>query len=249
MKNQVGHKLIRYGAVSSTNEVLKRLAEDGVEPGTVVVAEVQNKGRGRLDRTWESPKGGLWLSVLLDAEKQTAEGKTGLITLTAGCAVAEAISNTFKLEARVKWPNDVLIKGKKVCGILGEMLKVEKKQLAVLGIGVNVNNPVKKGYDFSPFSTSLTEELKKELAMEELEAEILCQLEKRNALLINGEFNAILEDWRKLADTLGKNVRIITPTGQLEGMAKDIDDNGSLLVKMLDGKIETITAGDCEHLA
>jgi BirA family biotin operon repressor/biotin-[acetyl-CoA-carboxylase] ligase len=248
MKNPIGHKIIRYGAVSSTNGVLKKLAEDGVEPGTVVVAEVQERGRGRLQRTWESPKGGLWLSVLLDAEKQTAEGKTGLITLMAGCAVAEAISNTFKLEARVKWPNDVLIKGKKVCGILGEMVNVRKKHLAVIGIGVNVNNPVKKGYDFSPFSTSLTEELKKELAMEELEAEILCQLEKRNQLLSNGEFDAILEDWRKLADTLGKKVRLMTPTGQLEGVAKDIDENGSLLVKKPDGKIETVTAGDCEHL-
>lgn len=256
MFNIIGHKIIRYDTVMSTNEVLRELALDGVKPGTVVVSGVQTRGRGRMERTWESPEGGLWLSVLLDASTEIEQDKFGLIPLMAGCAVAGAISRITGLDAMVKWPNDVLIKGRKVCGILGEMVKAEGEQLAIVGIGLNVNNPVQTGYEFSKVSTSIAEELGKDSIdrlensiLEDLESAILYELELRNNVLASGKFDDILNEWRTLSDTLGKRVRIKTETEVIEGLARDIDENGSLLVEKGDGQVEKVMAGDCEHIS
>ncbi len=246
MHRTIGRKIVRFDSVTSTNEVLKELAHEGVEPGTVVVGTIQTEGRGRLERAWESPEGGLWLSVLLDASPEIFENKFGLIPLMTGCAVASAISTTG-LEARVKWPNDVLIDGKKVCGILGEMLKVREMQLAVVGIGLNVNNPVQEGYEFSPVSTSMTEELGKNVNLEELEYVLLCELDSRNALLGAEKFDEILGEWRSLSDTLGRRVLITSLDEKIEGIVKDIDENGSLILDV-EGREKTVLAGDCQHL-
>jgi BirA family biotin operon repressor/biotin-[acetyl-CoA-carboxylase] ligase len=243
----IGQKIFRYESVTSTNEVLKDLAQDGFEPGTVVVGGIQIRGRGRLERSWESPKGGLWLSVLLDASPSFHEDKFGIIPLMTACAVAHAIASATTLAVRVKWPNDVLINERKTCGILGELLKVNNSQLAVVGIGINVNNPVRAGYEFSPVSTSLYEELGKEVNLEELERVLLTELDCRVTLLAEKKFDAILEEWRSLSDTLGRKVRITTQTGEIEGLAKDIDENGSLIIET-DDKTITILAGDCAHL-
>ena len=249
MHKVIGRKIIRYESVTSTNEVLKELALDGVEPGTVVVSGIQTEGRGRMSRTWESPEGGLWLSVLLDATSEIEQETLGIIPLMAGCAAVSAISLLTGLNARVKWPNDVLIKGRKVCGILGEMVKVEERQLAIIGMGLNVNNPVQEDYEFSQVSTSIVEELGDKASIDELEAAILEELEVRAALLAKGEFHSIIEEWRGLSDTLGKRVRIKIQTEDIEGLARDIDENGSLLVEMGDGEVEKVMAGDCEHIS
>jgi len=243
----IGQKVFRYHSVTSTNEVLKELAAEGFEPGTVVIGAIQTKGRGRMERTWVSPEGGLWLSVLLDASPEFRENKFGIIPLMTGCAVANAVSAAAGLAARVKWPNDVLINGKKVCGILGEIIDVEGKHLAVVGIGINVNNPVHEGYEFSPISTSIAEELGKEVNLEELERVLLAELDCRNNLLNEEKFDDILGEWRSISDTLGKKVRITTQTGDIEGLAKDIDENGSLMLER-GGQVEIVLAGDCSHL-
>lgn len=249
MHKMIGRKIIRYDSVNSTNEVLRELAREGVEPGTVVVSAVQTEGRGRMSRTWESPEGGLWLSVLLNATSEIEQDKFGLIPLMAGCAAVSAISDITSLNARVKWPNDVLVRGRKVCGILGEMVKVEERQLAIIGMGLNVNNPVQTGYEFSLASTSIVEETGDKASIDELEAAILEELEVRAALLANGEFDDILNEWRELSDTLGKRVRIKIQTEDIEGIARDIDENGSLLVEKGDGQVEKVMAGDCEHIS
>lgn len=243
----IGQKIFRYDSVTSTNEVLKELAMEGFQPGVAVISGIQTKGRGRMERAWESPEGGLWLSVLLDASPEFRENKFGLIPLTVGCAVAETISAVTGLEVRVKWPNDVLIEGKKVCGILGEIVEVEGKHLAIVGIGINANNPVREGYEFSQISTSIAEELGKEADLEELEHVLLAELDCRANLLADQKFDAILEEWRSLSYTLCKKVKITTQTGEIEGLAKDIDDNGSLILER-DGQVETVLAGDCAHL-
>ncbi len=256
MHKLIGRKIIRHDSVTSTNEVLKELAIEGLEPGTVVVSAVQTKGHGRMERTWESPEGGLWLSVLLDATSEIELDKFGLIPLMAGCAVVCAISRIVGLDARVKWPNDVLIKGRKVCGILGEMMKAEEKQLAIIGIGLNVNNPVQEGYEFSQASTSIVEEMGDRASIEglgaaiidDLESAILSELELRNNMLAGGKFDDILNEWRTRSDTLGKRVKIRTQTEEIEGLARDIDESGSLLVERGDGRVEKVLVGDCEHV-
>ncbi len=242
----IGQKIFRYGSVTSTNVILKELALEGFEPGTVVVSVIQTKGCGRLERAWDSPKGGLWLSVLLDTGGVQSGEKFGLIPLMTASAVADAMASTAALAARLKWPNDVLINGKKACGILGEILKVEGKQLAIVGIGLNVNNPVREGYEFSAVSTSVSEELGKDADLLELETAILSELANRNSLLNAGKYDQILNEWRGLSDTLGKRVKITTPTEEIEGIAKDVNESGSLVLER-DGKVETIVAGDCEH--
>ncbi|MDO9536972.1 MAG: biotin--[acetyl-CoA-carboxylase] ligase [Thermoplasmata archaeon] len=247
MNRKLGFKTIRYESVTSTNEVLRKLAEEGLEPGTVVTAKVQTQGKGRMTRKWESPEGGLWMSVLLETENGFDNEKFGLLPLMAGSSVATAIIMEYDLEAGVKWPNDVLVNGKKVCGILGELLTVNEKQLAIIGIGINVNNPVQKGYDFSSVSTSVVEEFGKKVKLEVLENTILEELNFRAELLETKDYDKILEDWRNLSETLGKKVTIHAPKEKITGIAKDIDENGSLLVDT-DGRIVKVIVGDCEHL-
>jgi BirA family biotin operon repressor/biotin-[acetyl-CoA-carboxylase] ligase len=243
----IGQKIFRYDSVTSTNVILRELALEGFEPGTVVVSTIQTKGCGRLERTWDSPKGGLWLSVLLKTEGVLSGEKFGLIPLMTSSAVATALANTAGFAVRVKWPNDVLINGKKACGILGEIIKVDEKQMAIVGIGLNVNNNVKEGYEFSAVSTSVSEELGKDADLLELEAAILCELANGNDLLNTGKYDNILKEWRDRSDTLGKKVRITTATEEIEGLAKDIDENGSLVLDR-DGQAVTVMAGDCTHL-
>jgi BirA family biotin operon repressor/biotin-[acetyl-CoA-carboxylase] ligase len=244
---KIGQKIFRYDSVTSTNEVLKELALEGFEPGTVVVSEIQLKGRGRLDRTWESPEGGLWMSVLLDTSPEILENKFGLIPLMTACAVADAITGASGLVARLKWPNDVLIDERKTCGILGEVVTVRERQLAVVGMGINVNNPVREGYEFSPVSTSIAEELGKPVDLEELEIVLLCELDRRNVLLSETKFDEILEEWRSLSDTLGRRVMITTLDDTIEGIAKDIDESGSLILDVKGREVPILT-GDCQHL-
>ena len=245
---KLGHKIIRYDRVSSTNEVLRELAHDNFEPGTVVVARTQTRGKGRMTRTWESPEGGLWLSILMETEDSFDNNKFGIIPLMSGCAVATAIMNEYNIEAGVKWPNDVLIDGKKICGILGELLNVDGKQMAIIGIGINVNNGVQEGYEFSQFSTSLIEERGRKSKIEDLENAILMELNYRNDMLVAGEYDELLNEWRELSGTLGKRVKITAPNEMIEGLAVDIDENGSLILELDDNGRKTVNVGDCTHL-
>ncbi|MCK5024432.1 MAG: biotin--[acetyl-CoA-carboxylase] ligase [Thermoplasmata archaeon] len=248
ISQKLGHRIIRYDTVTSTNEVLRELAQEEIEPGTVVVAKVQTKGKGRMARTWESPEGGLWMSVLLETEKNFENNKFGIIPLMSGCAVATAVMHEYNIEAGVKWPNDVLINGKKACGILGEILNVGEKQLAIIGIGININNKVQEGYEFSQVSTSLIEERERKSRIEELENAILLEMNHRNEMLAAGKYDELLDEWRELSNTLGSRVKITAPNEEFEGLAKDIDENGSLILEMDDNSLKTINVGDCTHL-
>jgi BirA family biotin operon repressor/biotin-[acetyl-CoA-carboxylase] ligase len=243
----LGNKIIRYETVTSTNQVLKELMEEGLGNGTLVTAKVQTAGRGRLDRTWESPEGGLWMSILLELDDSFDINRIGLISLIAGSSVTTAILMEFGVDAGVKWPNDVLISGRKVCGILAEMHIFQDKRFVILGIGINANNKMTNAYDFSDSSTSICEEFGKKVEMSVLENTILEELDFRMELLKNAVFDKILEDWRELSVTLGRRVNVVTPSGEIRGLAKDIDIDGSLLIDM-DGRIEKVLVGDCRHL-
>ena len=243
-----GRKIFRYETIGSTNEALKELAQKGAGPGTVVVSTIQTKGKGRMTRTWESPEGGLWMSILLETEKDFDNNKFGLIPLMSGCAIATSVMHEYNIDAGVKWPNDVLINGKKACGILGEIINVDGKQLAIIGIGINVNNKVQEGYEFSQISTSIIEERGSKSKLEDLENTILMEIKYREEMLAAGKYDELLDEWRELSDTLGNRVKITAPNEVFEGLAKDIDENGSLILEMDDGSLKTINVGDCQHL-
>jgi len=247
MSKLLGSKIIRYGVVPSTNAILKELVADGIGPGTVVTAGKQTDGRGRLSRKWESPIGGLWMSVLLEMNSSIDIDKFGLVPLMAGASVATAILMEYGLDAGVKWPNDVMIDGRKVCGILCELIECNGAHHAIIGIGINVNNPVKEGYVFSGISTSIAEEFDKSVKMEVLENTILEELDFRSDLLFNGEYDKILDDWRELSVTIGKKIKIITPNEEVSGIARNIDENGSLIIEN-NGQLVKVSTGDCQHL-
>jgi BirA family biotin operon repressor/biotin-[acetyl-CoA-carboxylase] ligase len=168
----------------------------------------------------------------------------------AGLAVAKTLSETLGLDAKIKWPNDILIAGKKACGILTEMrTSVAEINYIILGIGINANFDVKElPREFSTHSTTLKQELGKDVDLTELLLNILDELEHNYKLLQLGKSSEILNLWRKYSDTLGKNVRITTNQDSFEGLAIDVDETGALLIKNKNNEIKKFLTGDCIHL-
>lgn len=240
----LGYPFLCFRELTSTNDMAKELAMGGAREGTVVTAETQTHGRGRLKRKWLSPAGGLWLSTIL--RPRTELKHASKLTLMVSVAVAKTISKLFRLKAEIKWPNDVLIEGKKVCGILTEA-KTEGETLAfvVVGIGINANFDVNT---LPPYlqdsSTTLKEELRKEVERESLLCTLLEEIELYYHLFISGKFSTMLNEWRGLASFLGSYVQVVSRGEKLEGQAIDIDENGALMVKLRDQAIRKVTSGD-----
>jgi len=247
MPRLLGRKTVRYGSVTSTNLMLKELAMAGIEAGTVVTATVQTEGRGRLGRKWESPEGGLWMSVLLEFDRSFDIRRIGLLPLMAGASVATAVAMEYDMETGVKWPNDVLVGGRKLCGILCEFIEPGERRCAITGIGVNVNNPVRADYAFSHQSTSVAEECARTVPLEVLENTILEELDFRWGLLSEGNFQKLVDDWQDMSLTVGKHVTVETPSGIVRGIARGIDQTGALVVET-SGETRSVNAGDCQHL-
>ena len=235
-------KIHHFWQTNSTMDVAKALAKKGAEGGTIVIAESQTHGRGRLGRGWFSPKGGIYLTLILKPEISPVYAPR--INLMASIAVARAIRNLFGLKAELKWPNDVLIKGKKVCGILAEMeAETDVVNFVNVGIGINANTSVSQ---YEKRATSLKEELGKEVSRKEFLNSVLKEINRQQVLLTKGD---LLEEWRDLSATLGRDVRIVAPGGEIIGQAIDIDTNGALILKADDGSLNTAIAGDCIHLS
>lgn len=235
-------KLHRFGGVSSTMEAAGKFAEEGAEEGTIVLAETQTSGKGRLGRKWYSPPDGLYLSLIL--RPKIAPASAQMITFMSAVAAAKALRR-YGLDAMIKWPNDVLIDERKVCGILTEIsLSLNSINYVIIGIGMNVNSEPSK--DLKGTATSIKEELKKEVDREELLKRLLEELEAQYTLLL-GEFHSILGEWKRLSATLRKNVRVEMQREVIEGEAVDVNENG-LILKLQDGSFRTIIAGDCIHI-
>lgn len=240
----IGRKLHVYDAVSSTNDVAKALGLEGVEEGTVIIAETQTKGRGRMDRGWFSPKGGLWFSIILKPEIKAKE--VPKITLAVGVAVAKALKRQLNLDAEVKWPNDVLVNGRKVCGILTESVTCgEEVKIVVVGVGLNANIDLQKfPRSIREAITTLKEELKTEVSLELLLCEVFYRIEREYATFLEEGFTRILSEWKTLAPFIGKNVEVTVFGEKFRGLAEDVDADGSLTVRLSDGSVKRVTAGD-----
>jgi BirA family biotin operon repressor/biotin-[acetyl-CoA-carboxylase] ligase len=244
----VGREVRWYDSLPSTNEAARDLAEAGEAEGIVVVADEQTAGRGRLGRTWASPRGGLWLSIVLrppwPAVRIPAAG------LAASEAVAEAVEATARLRARVKWPNDVLVGGRKVAGLLLEAGPIRGAaavpEWVVLGIGINANVPPRALPPRPQYpATSLEAVLGRPVERGPLLRAVL-RLVNRDyaALRRDGGGAEVLRRWRERSDTLGCLVQIATTSGTLEGRAYDIDETGALLLRTLAGAERRVLAGD-----
>ena len=239
-----GCKVFCFKELSSTQEVAKKLAAQGCAEGTVVVAEKQTKGRGRIGREWVSPMGGVWLSIVLRPEIPPQHSQR--ITLVTGVAVAKTIRKLYGLDAKIKWPNDVLVNGYKVCGILVEASgEADRINYMVVGVGVNLNvDFAKVNPSLVGIAASISQILGKKVSRVEFIREFLVEMEKLYILFNRSKFNQILVEWKNLSETLGCKVKVISQKEAFVGKALDVDEDGFLLVRVEDGTVRKIVAGD-----
>jgi len=240
----IGRTIHFFLEVTSTNDIAKELALKGAKEGTVIVAVTQSRGRGRLNRKWFSPRGGLWFSIILRPKVNPRDAPK--LTLTMSVAVARTINKLFNLKAEIKWPNDVLVEGKKVCGVLTETsTEGNNLNFAVLGVGVNANFSLNDfPVNLRNFSTTLKEELRREVDCEALLRSLLEETEHYYSMFAQGMFNPILIEWKRLAKFLGSYVEVTCFNEKVEGLAMDIDENGALIVKLRDQTKRKIVVGD-----
>ncbi|MCF6268357.1 MAG: biotin--[acetyl-CoA-carboxylase] ligase [Melioribacteraceae bacterium] len=238
--NFIGTNFIFYDEVDSTNEQL--LKDTSISNhGTVLFADNQVKGRGRLDREWISDKhNSLTFSILLT--ENLSANNINLINLAASVAVAQSLENLYQLDVRLKWPNDVLIKTRKVCGILVESVsKGDTVERLVIGIGVNVNQPIFEG-KFNVPPTSIRKEAGKVSSRERLIAEILNEFE-RILKKIRKDPDSVLNSWRSRCKMIGERIKVVDGETATYGIFEDIDDKGFLLLNDRDG-VKKIFNGD-----
>ena len=230
-----------FPEIGSTMDAARELAKKGAEEGTIVIAEAQTRGRGRLSREWLSPEGGIYFTIVLRPRISPAYAPR--INLMASVAVAATIRKLFGLKAELKWPNDVLIEGRKVCGILAEIdAEMDVVNFVNVGIGINANTSIPQ---FEKTVTSLKDALGKEISRKEFLSALLMEIERQQPLLMEAD---LLEEWKKLSVTLNKDVRIVAPGEVIVGRAIDIDTTGALIVKEENGSLKKAMAGDCIHL-
>ena len=245
---RIGHPLHCLATVDSTNRAAWALAREGAPEGTMVIADRQTAGRGRLERVWQSPPGcNLYASIVLRPPIPAAE--TPRITLAAGVAVAEALLPLCPAGVNLKWPNDVRIGEKKVCGILAERKTAGAAVALVVGIGVNVNI-VRADFDpaFRESATSLLEETGRIHSREELAVALCGRFEKWYKTLLCEGFPPVRERWLSLSGMAGKRVRLLFRGEEREGLVAGIDGDGALLLSDERGDIRRVTAGDARIL-
>lgn len=238
----LAQELIYLPEVDSTNQEVKRIASNYPD-GTVVVAEYQTAGKGRLGRIWSSPKGtGLWFSILLKPE--ITPNQIAGITLACGLGVCRAIRKYTGLNALIKWPNDIIIGNKKICGILTEM-KAEANRIsyAIAGIGINVNT-TEFEEDIKHKATSLSVEANKAIDRAELFKEIMVYLEKSFDDYFSKPDGAISDEYIKLCATLGRNVTVTRGNTIFNGRAVGVEATGDLLVEASDGTTIQVSSGE-----
>ncbi len=243
-----GRSILFLGEVGSTNDIARRLAEEGAPEGTVVTAESQTQGRGRRGRPWASTPGkSLLFSIVLRPKLPPDE--LPKITLAAAVAVARTC-RTFRIKAGIKWPNDLLVDGRKLCGILTETApKKDKMTPVVLGIGINLHQTTRDFLkELRPIATSCFLATGRKVKNALFFQELLRELESTYGWLTNGDLDRVLLEWRKNSVSLGKRVKVTQANGVFVGEAFDIDGIGALLVKTGMGKVERVLSGDVEVL-
>ena len=241
----IGRDIRVFQETTSTNDVIDKLARDGVPEGVVVFAESQIRGRGRLGRKWVSPAHkGLWFSALLRPELRPQAATQ--LTIASATALVRAIQGRTGSRPEIKWPNDILISGRKVAGILTEMhAELDAVKYVIVGIGVNVN--LGEGdfpADLRRFATSLRIETGETLDRAELAAETLRQLDRDYARVCCGQFESVADEWEDLCHTIGRDVVILVGDRRLRGRAESLDADGALLLRTQHGHLERVIGGD-----
>jgi len=241
----VGRDIRVFEQTTSTNDVMEKLARDEVKEGIVVFAESQTKGRGRLGRAWLSPaRKGLWFSVLLRPDLRPPE--TTQLTVASAAALRRAIQSETGLVPEIKWPNDILIRGKKVAGILTELsAELDRVRHVILGIGVDVNlNAHEFPAELRNSATSLKIEAGRVISRPELATAILRELDHDYARVCGNRFAAVADEWEAHCTTIGRAVTIRVGDRKISGRAESLGEDGALRLRTEHGHLERITGGD-----
>ena len=239
-------KLLVFNDIDSTNSTAKNLARAGAEEGTVVIAQTQNKGRGRFDRIWQSPEGGMYLSIIL--RPKISLQYASLLTFVAALTVVKTI-HSYGLSATIKWPNDVRVQRKKIAGILLESeINGDHIEYVIVGIGINLNIDIQKlPSNIRSCSTSISSEVGSPIRYDEFFRTLFKHFDELYKRFNENQFEGIIREWKTFTDTLGKSICVRTRTEQIQGIALDVDRSGFLLLKTDRGEIRKIVSGDCLH--
>jgi BirA family biotin operon repressor/biotin-[acetyl-CoA-carboxylase] ligase len=229
-----------FKEVSSTMDIALEMARKGCPGGSVVVADRQLKGRGRLARLWRSAQGGLYFTMVLKPEMPPALGAR--VSFAASLHLALTLKRLHGVEARVKWPNDILVDEKKIAGMLSLMeAEVDRIDFLNIGIGLNVNNDPSKQ---EPGATSLKRLLGHAVSRKQILADFLDAFEPQ---LTESALSTVIDQWKAHTVTLNRPVKIVTTRESLSGIARDIDPAGGLVLELADGSTRTVIYGDCFH--
>ena len=233
-----------FDTLDSTNICAKRMAEEGAPNGTLVIADEQTAGRGRCGRAWETPKGTAIAMTLLMRPNLRPE-KASMLTLVMGMAVTRAVNELYSLNCQIKWPNDAVVDGKKICGILTEMSTEEDSiRYVVVGIGINVNTESFTP-EISDTATSLKLSLGHELKRAPLIGAVLKSFEQYYSRFMEyGDMTGLMDEYNEMLANRKRQVRVLDPHGSYEGMALGIDKEGCLLVKREDDSVSAVISGE-----
>lgn len=244
--NRFGRNIHHFDVLDSTQTIAHKLAQDGAPEGTLVISEEQTAGRGRMARPWESAYGtGIWMTIIVRPDVTPQQASS--YTLVVAVAISKAIKALYKnVELAIKWPNDLLINGKKCTGILTEMqAEADCVQALLVGIGINANQVEA---DFSPeiadIATSLRLAAGEEINRAALVATILQYLEQYTEMFVENGFASIKDEWEQASCTIGQRIEVTTLREQFEGVASGITDEGVLQVRLDNGTVRTIYSGD-----
>lgn len=241
----VGRDIRVFEETGSTNDIVEKLARDGVKEGVVVLAESQSRGRGRLGRKWASPaRKGLWFSVLLRPELRPQAATQ--LTVAAATSLCRAIRAQTDLVPQVKWPNDILIGGRKVAGVLTELnAEPDRVKHLTLGIGLDVNLDAGDfPAEVRPLATSLKLAAGRAIPRSELAAGLLRELDADYARIRRGQFAGLADEWESQCVTLGRRVRLLLGAREVTGRAEALDEDGALLLRTDHGRLERVIGGD-----
>lgn len=241
----IGKSVISFDTVSSTIDAAASLAGEGAPEGTVVVAESQTGGRGRLGRKWSSPAGsGIWTSIILRPPVSPRDAPK--LTLLTAVSVATVLNEHYEIDARIKWPNDVVVNGRKICGALTELVaEQDAVRYVIASFGLNVNQTRSKfPKEVAATATSMRIERRSRFDRPQVFRRVLGELDEQYAQFMKRGGEEILHQWRELSCTLGRYVRVQLRDASVEGVAKDLDHDGSLIVETGDGALRSVSYGD-----
>ncbi|HVP22647.1 MAG TPA: biotin--[acetyl-CoA-carboxylase] ligase [Conexivisphaerales archaeon] len=242
---RIGHRVLYREQADSTQDMARKAAEGGCEDGTLVVAETQTSGRGRLGRRWDSDRGGLWFTVVI--RPRGPPSVVQVYSYMASLSVREAVAELVPERPWLKWPNDVFIGGRKLSGVLTEVAaSTDEVRYVLVGVGLNVNNPVGSvGEAYS--ATSVKEAAGRFVDRNDLLASVLSRMNTRYEQCERDGPAAVIGAYRRSCSTIGKKVRVAYGDGSMEGLAVGIDETGALEVRS-GGRLTKVHSGDVTHL-